>query len=260
MSTVSVSTWAEFAANLVLGAIDVIEVTADLDCNDDIPTVAIGVNSNSGSLTINGNGHTLFNLTTNGGVGAPLFWLNVNTIVNELNLYNCARTEAQNFFRSTSEIQPTFNDCKIVGAAQVALTYRGVFNRCSYTWRNIQGSALHGACTFVHSWVHIDATRTSDNYGRAEIGVLNNSYLEGTWENNFGGTPSTLYTAAEMLSSVINVNYASSLAGASTMPDISVGNISKAPNLVTGEKLKGATDAGMKDASYLAALGFNIIS
>lgn len=252
-----VSTWAEFVAALESSE-TIIEVMADLDCNDDPPEAQItayGV-----TKTVNGNGHSLYNLSTGGVINGVIIWLQASITFNELNFYNCFRLEHEYYFRSHSNVYPTFNDCKIVGASKAPLTAYGVYNRCSYTWRNLVGGHLHRYTTFNWCWLHLDLFRTNNNADE-EIGTLYCSYLEGTWQNDFSGTPSDFYIARWLQSSVLNINYdLGQISGGSEKPDISVGNLTRMPQLYTDSKIKGATDAGMKDASYLAALGFNIIS
>lgn len=259
MATV-VSTWLEFVAALESSE-TLIEVMADLDCNDSPPEATISVYGVG--KTVNGNGHSLYNLSTGGVINGAIFYLNASITFNELNFYNCSRLEKEYFFRTVSNVYPTFNDCKIVGAAKRPLAGYCIYNRCAYTWRNLEGSYLHRYATFNWSWVHIDTLRTENTGGieQTEIGTVYCSYIEGTWKNNFGGTPVNFYAAYWLQSSVINVNYdEGGITGGSQTPDISVGNLTRMPQLATGTYVKGATDAGMKDASYLAALGFNIIA
>lgn len=259
MATV-VNTWDEFVAALESSE-TLIEVMSDLDCNDNPPIASIAVYGVG--KTVNGNGHSLYNLSTGGVVNAPIIWLQASITINELNFYNCSRLEIEYFFRTTSNVYPTFNDCKIVGAAKRPLSSYAIYNRCSYTWRNIEGSSTHRYATFNWCWVHIDETRTS-NYSdleHTELGTFYCSYLEGTWKNSFSGTPLDFYIAYWLQSSVLNINYdAGQISGGREKPDVSVGNLTRMPQLYTDDKVKGATDAGMKDASYLASLGFNIIA
>lgn len=259
MATV-VNTWAEFVAALESSE-TLIEVMADIDCNDNPPEATINVYGVG--KTVNGNGHSLYNLSTGGVINNPIFWLGASITFNELNFYNCSRLEKEYFFRTVSNVYPTFNDCKIVGASKLPLANYCIYNRCSYTWRNIEATAAHKYATFNWCWVHIDANRTNNTGGLeyTELGTVYCSYVEGTWKNNFSGDPVNFYVAYWLQSSVLNVDYdLGQITGGSQTPDISVGNLTKMPDLVTSTYVKGATDAGMKDASYLAALGFNIIS
>lgn len=257
---VTVSTWAEFKAALA-SAETIIEVMADLDCNDDPPLASIDVYAVQ--KTVNGNGHTLYNLSTGGVINAPIIWLHSSITVNELNFYNCYRLEDNYFFRTTSAVRAYFNDCKIVGSASKTLAAYADYTRCSMSWTRARGVHINRECNFTYCWVHYDLTRTSGD-GEYEFGGVFNCYLEGEWQNTFEGTGNRPGIAYWIDNSISNIKYPEAIVecNSSSSGAVSVYNITNMPNLaiINSANSKTATDAGMKDAAYLSALGFNIVT
>ena len=257
---VTVSTWAEFKAALQ-SAETIIEVMADIDCNDNPPLASIEVYAVG--KTVNGNGHTLYNLSTGGVVNAPIIWLNASMTVNELNFYNCYRLEDYYFFRTNSAVRAYFNDCKIVGSAAKTLAAYADYTRCSMSWTKARGVHINRECNFTYCWVHYDLTRTYGD-GEYEFGGIFNCYLEGEWQNTFEGTGNRPGFGSWIDTSIINIKYPEEIkeCNAASQSSVSVYNITNAPNIYISmpANSKTATDAGMKDAAYLAALGFNIVT
>lgn len=257
---VTVSTWAEFVAALQSSE-TIIEVMADIDANDDLPRASIDVYAVG--KTVNGNGHTLYNLSTGGVVNAPIIWLHSNITVNELNFYNCYRLEDDYFFRTTSVVRAYFNDCKIVGSASKTLAAYADYTRCSFSWTRARGVHINRQCNFTYCWVHYDLTRTSGD-GDFEFGGVFNCYLEGEWTNTFSGAGNRPGIGYWIDNTISNIKYPESIVecNSSSSGAVSVYNITNMPNLAIKipANSKTATDAGMKDASYLAALGFNIVT
>lgn len=257
---VTVSTWAEFVAALQSSE-TIIEVMADIDANDDLPLASIDVYAVA--KTINGNGHTLYNLSTGGVVNAPIIWLHANITFNELNFYNCYRLEDEYFIRTTSAVHAYFNDCKIVGSASKTLAAYADYTRCSMSWTRARGVQINRQCNFTYCWVHYDLTRTYGD-GGFEFGGVFNCYLEGEWVNTFSGTGNRPGIAYWINDTISNIKYPEAIAecNSSSSGSVSVYNITNMPNLaiINPANSKTATDAGMKDAAYLAALGFNIVT
>lgn len=257
---VTVSTWAEFKAALTSSE-TIIEVMADIDANDDLPLASIDVYAVA--KTVNGNGHTLYNLSTGGVVNSPIIWLHSNITINELNFYNCYRLEDDYFFRTTSAVRAYFNDCKIVGSASKTLAAYADYTRCSMSWTRARGVHINRECNYTYCWVHFDVTRTTGS-GEYEFGGIFNSYLEGEWTNTFSGTGNRPGIAYWIDNTISNIKYPEAIVecNSSSSGAVSVYNITNMPNLaiINPANSKTATDAGMKDASYLAALGFNIVT
>lgn len=255
---VTVSTWAEFKAALTSSE-TIIEVMADLDCNDDPPRESIDVYAVG--KTVNGNGHTLYNLSTGGVVNAPIIWLHSSITFNALNFYNCYRLEDYYFVRTTSAVRAYFNDCKIVGSAAKTLAAYADYTKCSMSWTKARGVHINRECNYSYCWVHYDLTRTSGD-GDYEFGGLFKSYLEGEWTNTFSGTGNRPGIAYWIDSCISNIKYPEAIVECNSAPSVSVYNITNMPNLaiINPSNSKTATDAGMKDAAYLSALGFNIVT
>lgn len=257
---VTVSTWAEFKAALASSE-TIIEVMADLDANDDLPLASIDVYAVE--KTVNGNGHTLYNLSTGGVVNAPIIYLHSSITVNELNFYNCYRLENEYFFRTNSSVRAYFNDCKIVGSAAKTLAAFADYTRCSMSWTKARGVQINRECNFTYCWVHYDLTRTWGD-GGYEFGGVFNSYLEGEWQNTFEGDGNRPGFGYWIDNSIVNIKYPRAIVDCNSASSsaVSVYNITNAPNIaiVNPANSKTATDAGMKDAAYLAALGFNIVT
>lgn len=257
-----VSTWAEFVAALQSSE-TIIEVMADLDANDDLPRASIDVYGVE--KTVNGNGHTLYNLSTGGVVSAPIIWLHSPIIFNALNFYNCYRLEDYYFFRTHSSLRVYFNDCKIVGSSSYPLASEADYTRCSISWTKLTGAHLNRQCNFSYCWVHMDIARTRDE-SESQFGGVWNSYLEGNWTNAYsGGNVNARARISYLLdNSIINIKYSERAEECVTSSSgaVSVYNITNMPDLyiVNPNNSKTATDAGMKDAAYLAALGFNIVT
>ena len=257
---VTVSTWAEFKAALASSE-TIIEVMADIDANDDLPLASIDVYAVE--KTVNGNGHSLYNLSTGGVVNAAIIWLHANITFNDLNFYNCYRLEDYYFFRTGSTNRVYFNNCKIVGSASKTLAAYADYTRCSISWTRARGIHINRECNFTYCWVHYDLTRTYGD-GDFEFGGVFNSYLEGEWQNTFSGAGNRPGFGYWIDNSIINIKYPEAIVecNSSSSGAVSVYNITNAPNLAIKNTAnsKTATDAGMKDAAYLSALGFNIVT
>lgn len=257
---VTVSTWAEFKAALTSSE-TIIEVMADIDANDDLPLASIDVYAVA--KTVNGNGHTLYNLSTGGVVNAPIIWLHSPITFNALNFYNCYRLEDQYFIRTHSSLRAYFNDCKIVGSAAKTIAGDADFTRCSISWTKTRGVKINRNCNFTYCWVHYDLTRTYGD-GDFEFGGIFNSYLEGEWSNTFEGAGNRPGIAYWIDNTISNIKYPEAIreCNSASSGSVSVYNITNMPNLniINPANSKTATDAGMKDAAYLAALGFNIVT
>lgn len=252
---IAVSTWDEFVAAYLNNSDGTIEITADLDANDNLPDTSY---MRPISKTINGNGHTIYNISTQAVVNSPIFRSVGNSLViNNTNFYNCYRIENQPIFWGSSTYKVQFNDCKIVGRGLQYITNMGTFQRCSFSWAGVKSVDAGKDNSFYNSWVKIDHERAS-NSTTALLGTLNNSYIEGNIRQTAAGT-FALKVSSNLESSVINIE---TTATAATFPsgNTSVYNSTKAPNFTDSGNCIGVSDAQMKDAEYLASIGFNIVT
>lgn len=251
---IAVNTWAEFLAAYESADDTVIELMADIDANNDIPKRNY---VKSVDKTINGNGHTIYNISTGVVLNSAIFTGAKNLIFNNVNLYNCYRIENQPIFWSSNTYRTQFNDCKIVGRGLQYISVNASFNRCSFSWAGVTSMSTGGALSFYNSWLKIDHTRAS-NSSDYYFGTLNNSYIEGTFAQTATGT-FNLKISNALSGCVINID---TTATSATFPsgDTSVYNSTKQPNFTNSGNCIGVTDSLMKNAEYLAGIGFNIVT
>lgn len=252
---IAVNTWAEFLAAYESSEDTVIELMADLDANENLPDKYY---YRPVAKTINGNGHTIYNISSKVVLNNPIFRADGgnNIVFNNCNLYNCYRIENQPIFWSSDSYRPQFSDCKIVGRGLQFIAQRATFQRCSFSWSGTTAADAGSALSFYNSWVKIDHTRAA-NSSSAFLGTLNNSYIEGAISQTASGT-FNFKVANNLDSSVINIETSATNA---TFPSgtTSVYNSSKQPNFTDSGNCIGVTDAQLKNAAYLQGIGFNIV-
>ena len=251
---IAVNTWGEFLAAYENADDTVIELMSDIDANSDIPKRNY---VKSVDKTINGNGHTIYNISTGVVLNSPIFSGAKNLTFNNTNFYNCYRIENYPIFWSSNTYRTQFNDCKIVGRGLQYISVNASFNRCSFSWAGVTSVGAGGALSFYNSWLKIDHTRSS-NSSDYYFGTLNNSYIEGTFSQTATGT-FNLKISNALSGCVINID---TTATSATFPsgDTSVYNSTKQPNFTDSGNCIGVTDAQLKNAAYLASVGFNIVT
>lgn len=251
---IAVNTWAEFLAAYENGSDGTIEIMSDLDANDDVPKRKYEKPTHK---TINGNGHTIYNISTGVVLNNPIFSGAYNLIFNNINFYNVYRIENQPVFWSSNTYRTQFNDCKIVGRGLQYISINASFNRCSFAWSGVTSVGAGSALSFYNSWLKINHTRSANSTSNY-FGTLNNSYIEGTFSQTATGT-FTLKISDVLDSSVINIETQATNA---TFPSgtTSVYNSTKQPNFTDSGNCVGVTDAQMKNANYLSSIGFNIVT
>ena len=252
---IAVSTWTQFLAAYENSTDGTIEIMADLDANDDIPKRQYDKPINK---TINGNGHTIYNISTGAVINGPIFKGAHSLTLNNVNLYNVYRIENQVVFWSSNTYRTQFLDCKIVGRGLQYISENATFNRCSFSWSGVTSVGAGSALSFYNSWVKIDHTRAASSTS-AYLGTLNNSYIEGNFSQTAAGEFNIKLVGNTLESSVINIE---TTATNSAFPSgtTSVYNKTKQPNFTDSGNCVGVTDAQMKNAEYLAGVGFNIVT
>lgn len=252
---IAVSTWAQFLAAYENNSDGTIELMADIDANDDIPKRQY---EKPMAKTINGNGHTIYNVSTGVVLNGPIFKGGYALTFNNTNFYNVYRIENQPVFWSSNTYRTQFNDCKIVGRGLQYISTQATFNRCSFSWSGVTATDAGDELSFYNSWVKIDHKRSANSNG-SYLGTLNNSYIEGKFMQTAEGTFNIKLVASTLVSSVINIE---TTATNSTFPNgaTSVYNKTKQPNFTDSGNCVGVTDAQMKNAEYLAGVGFNIVT
>lgn len=267
MPTTTVTTWAQFkaaytAAEGTESDPHIIEIMADLNCNDD--PLTSGLSSGNYYKVINGNYHKIDNLSTQTVVNAVLLHGRYVTY-NKCNFVNMLRNENYSFFGgSYSDYSQVFNDCTIQGKGY-AITGSGIFTRCVISWESARtyGGHLIG-CYCYYCYITINYKRDStSNY---DISYIANCFVRGKLEGASGNT-SGWHLVGTAVNSCINVdtdlNYPLGLTGQSGASSItSVYNTDKMTGTIADQSsynIKPVTDAQMRDAAYLASIGLNII-
>ena len=269
MSTTQVYTWEQFTAayTAAQGTADdphVIEIMADLDAASSITD---RYSAYDYYKHVSGNYHNISNIATEITYNNSIIGGN-HVVWDKCNFINVYRNNTYPIFFANSTYQPTFNDCTFQGqgiciCGQGNMAYNnlgsGIFNRCVITWRQV-GTTYTGACfghaSFDHCYLDIEIGTSID--ANTDIGSLYSSYVKGKITGNTSGRRTKMIKNCS--NSVINidtdldyklVNIPGMLSVYNT--DRLTGNITDTTNVI------GVTDAQLKDAAYLASIGFNII-
>lgn len=272
MARYDVSTWDEFVnAWKTVDGNDIIEVNADLDVNDNIPSSTISMVNHAvvGPVTVNGNGHTIYNVS--GGGGYVFENTYHATTINKLNFQNINLTTP--LCRGYGyDQQLYFNDCNIQGR-DTSLFFTGYsnFNRCTLTLTNTNSQITpdtNNHVYFSYCWIYLRNCKKTWNGGDTPlIRHANTCYIKG--EIDMTGISNTNIVSA-VNNSCINVTVtgvtATNLPLTRYVYDssglITIVNTSKLNDDTTASsesRVKGVTDAQMKNAEYLAELGFDIV-
>lgn len=275
MARYDVSTWAQFvqAWRDTVGG-DMIEINADLDVNDDIPASQIydHEGAGSGTITINGNGHTLFNLAggnPNAGVIFDSTWQ--AHIFNRLNLQNMDLTRPA-FLGYSNGSRVTFNDCNIQGRSSGVPFFSSyiTLNRCTCTFTNTISVITENQCNFAYCWIWLkNCRKTWNGSGAALIRHLNTCYIKGDVSY---GSGSEIYSDAveDVQNCCFNVAVnASQFSGVTAdyfcynaSGKLTIINMDKLPSGTTASadpQAIAVTDEQMRDANYLFGIGFDIV-
>lgn len=271
MARYDVSTWDEFVtAWQTVDGNDIIEVNADLDANDNIPTANIEMRhwSVAGPVTVNGNGHTIYNVS---GGGSCVFTNNNHSvIINKLNFQNMNLTNP--LFRGFNyERQMTINDCNIQGRSSGFFFIRYInFFRCTFTLTNTN-SQIFGNNDDVflnYCWIYLRrCKKTWNGTNQPLLRHANTCYIKGEIDM-------TDITNTDIVTGVNNccVNVTVTGVTATGLPldryvhdgsgQLTIVNKSKLPEDTTASTanlITGVTDYQMKNAVYLSSIGFDIV-
>ena len=267
MAEYKVSTWKDFVNAYTVAEAPgeterTIEIMADLDCNDMLFSNSIK-SPNNVKLTINGNQHNIWNISTESVVGGALIRVGSNKIVtwNKVNFGNINRIENYDIFSGNSSAVMEFYDCTFVGKGY-SLANSSKFYRCAITWTGRRVTGNVGITVYYYNcWLHFEITHTQNNTV-VDFYYIDSSYVEGKIE----GANDTITTAGAIAVTINNsvINIESDLKRdkmTQSTEYISVFNTTKMPNSTSNNaNLKGVTDDQMKDANYLSSIGFNIIT
>ena len=268
MAEYKVSTWKDFVnaytAEAAAGETErTIEIMADLDCND-MPFSNPISNPANVKVTINGNQHNIWNISTESVVNSTLIRVSSNKIVtwNKVNFGNINRIENYDIFSGNSSAVMEFYDCTFVGKGY-SLANSSKFYRCAITWTGRRVTGNFSATVYYYNcWLHFEIVYAKQNTHNIEFYNLDSSYLEG----KFDGADDTIKSAGPIAVTINNsvINMDSNLTRsriAQGCTYVSVFNKTKMPNSASDNaNLIGVTDDQMKDANYLSSIGFNIIT
>lgn len=265
MAEHKVSTWKDFVNAYTAPQADgeterTIEIMADIDCNDMPFSNHISSPPNV-VMTINGNQHNIWNISTESVVSGALIISGFNLTWNKVNFGNINRIENSPIFAGPSSKPMEFYDCTFVGKG-FSIANNSIFHRCAITWTGSRGEGVVSPrVNYYNCWLHFELTRLRNNTV-VEFNFFDSCYIEGKIE----GADDTITTAGALASNINNsvINIESDLTRSQLTQStsyISVFNTTKMPNSTSNSpNLIGVTDDQMKDANYLSSIGFNIVT
>lgn len=273
---ISVGSW-DSLVNALQGAQtdDVINITADIDMNSIEPISSPVLMSVAQNVIINGNGHALLNMSNENlpNYNESIFKLQTGSsyIANNWNFLNMSLVNSHTpIFRGTgSNTLLTLNNSVIQGRTNYTLMDATVklkncmltFNHCRAHLNSFSATA---AARYEDCWIKFINCQATDTYA-----VWRNSkgcYFEGTYlpkspssANFFNGVEdccininSNFNTPIDIDSKFVPTGSLINILNSTTFPAIA-GSTSTTLNKIV-------TDAEMKNAQFLADLGFNIIA
>lgn len=283
MATYNVNTMQQFNDAIAgAGSGDIIEVNSDLDWNDVFDTqttrVVLAGGDTINGLTINGNNHAINNLTkgmiSGAGLGIFNFGGSTNIKIDSLSFLNCQ------LGGGSIQIIYSYGSCTIKNAVIQGKFKSAIFKgsgfkitdsmiTCTYS----RGSQVFGGLggqnpSYNYCWIYLDDC-VYEYAGSAYFVGLNGCYIEG--KLGITSAPDSPNVFAHVNNCCINctVNplndpvlseFITTPSGSDTLPTII--NITKIPALSDfseTQNVKLVTDEQMKDAEYLASIGFDII-
>lgn len=260
---------------------DTIEILADLDWNDVYNTVTqqTALSSTLDDLTINGNNHAMYNLAndkiTSTSIGRTIFTFgnSTNIKINNLSFLNCnmgAYSGAIIYANRTTTIYNTVVQGRFKGACFFGggITVKDsmlTFDHCD--GRPMSGTSSGASVQWESCWIRFnDCSLTYDN--NFYVYKLKTCYLEGKISIATSSTDPKVFSGVE--DSCINISgyFHSPTVANFCVATGALSNIVNCSKLTSVTPLTEAdstlyvkivTDEHMKDAEYLAGIGFNII-
>lgn len=268
----NVTTWEQFLRAFTIAHDpadtdpDVIEVLADIDCNDITLNNPIYVGA---VKTINGNNHTFYNLHDGTVTGSPLIR---NGDGNTHPYYDVTwnKTNFDNMFIvlsnygafwGSSGYNMVFNDCTFVCRCKSEIFRFCTLNRCAVTFENI--STNNVPFEYVESnfcWYNVKIRKTATATTSRMFGAMNTCYIEGNilCSATHAGVLGTLNNCCVNIQTDVPMYRIST---AQTGVVLSIYNSDKIPSVTTADaNVVAVTDRQMHDATYLESIGFAIIS
>lgn len=277
---------------------DTIEILVDLDWNDDAAyalrsTVYFGGSSSSNlsNVKVNGNNHAIYNMSalniSAGTYGTFIFGVQSSQItVENLSFLNCDfSTKEVCIFGSTSTANTTVKRAVIQGMFKYAM-FKGrsggmTLDSCMITCDRSDSTPLMASSgqspTFRNCWIRLGSGCAYN--GNKYIDNLNTCYIEGSVRltPTSGTLVPKVFTKVQNSCINLSFNVPHASGGQTTIDDIIEPFTGGGVNVINVEKIstdegygvteadsttlnKLVTDAHMKDASFLASVGFDIIA
>ena len=289
MATYNVNSAHEFCS-AIAGAQsgDIIEINSDLDWNDEVESVTDTIRLSDGDtitgLEINGNNHAFYNLTsgmiptTGSGVNIFNFGKSTAIKINGLSFLNCnmgsKSTHIINCIGgctiSNSVIQGKFKTVPFYGSNDIKIR-DSMITVSHATGQSLSAGSGTSTPHFKYCWIRLDDCRWeyNPNVGSAYAFNLEGCYIEG--KLSIASAPTNLAVFRNVNNSCINTTIFlqdETLASFITATD---GEDGPSPTILNTDKMtflqgqtgtnrfKLVTDAQMKDAEYLADIGFDIV-
>lgn len=284
MATYNVNSAHEFCS-AIAGAQsgDIIEINSDLDWNDEVDSIRDTILLNGGDtingLEINGNNHNFYNLTTGLITSGVIFNFgsSSNIKINNLSFLNCQ------FGTKSTAIIRCNGGCIIKNAVIQGKCRASLFDGNEFvikdsmiTLSHSDGRSLNrGSATTTprhqFCWIRLDDCRWtySPNAGSVYAHNLEGCYIEG--KLSISSAPANLAVFNNVNNSCINVTIFLQDETRSSFITASDGQYGASPTILNTDKMtflqgqtettrfKLVTDAQMKDAEYLASIGFDIV-
>lgn len=276
---------------------DTIEILADIDWNDDAAyalrsTTYFGGSSSSAlnNVKVNGNNHAIYSMSAlnigAGTYGTFIFGVQGSQItVENLSFLNCDfSTKEVCIFGSTSTANTIVKRAVIQGMFKYAM-FKGrsggmILDSCMITCERSDGTPLMPnsgtAPTFRNCWIRFDSACAYN--GNKYVDNLNTCYLEGSVRltPTSGTLTPKIFTKVQNSCINLSFNVPHASGGQTTIDDIIEPVTGGGVNVINVEKIttdegygvtetdstamnKLVTDTHLKDASYLASVGFDII-
>ena len=275
---------------------DTIEILADIDWNDDAAyalrsSVRLGGSSATlSNVKINGNNHAIYNMSplniAAGTYGTFIFDVGGSqVIVENLSFLNCDFSLKETcIFGCSSVANTTIKRAVVQGMFKFAM-FKGrsggmTVDSCMITCDRSDGRPLMASSgtspTFKNCWIRLGSGCAFN--GNKYVDNLNTCYIEGSVRltPTSGTLTPKIFTKVQNSCINLSFNVPHASGGQTTIDDIIEPVTGGGVNVVNVEKIstdegygvtetdstalnKLVTDAHLKDASYLASVGFDII-
>ena len=288
MAVKNVSNMAGFISALV-GAVsgDTIEILADLNFDDVVntfgSTVQLGGGDVTNNITINGNNHAIYNLSAGLMTASTItlfsFGTGTNNIINNLSFLNCncgssniriiSSSGNGNLIIHNAVIQGRFKSCMFQGKVTVRDSMITIDHASG---RGLSTGSANTTPEWLRCWINCIECQYSYGSSGAWGYNIHSCYIQGKITASSAPDNFTLFSGVN--DSCINVqtyiptptpNTVISASPSGSLQSANIINISKITSAtpMTEESsttwVKCVTDEHMKDAEYLANIGFNII-